>query len=232
MRTLVRILIATVFVLLLATRVFARAPQEVPVPIDIAVGPAFHWLPSPLSDGQLLLPGIAIDAYGVISPEVLRENSDRIPSRYRRMVSLDQEMHLKPFWVALMPTTFLIHPGKGHQAYGATWSLVGLDWNVQPLHSLELSARIKLPTVSWFWVQSPRIEEGDVNLVGLGLSPGLEAQWIPSTSFRISASWDQNLYLPLATAEFTPLDKAHEKWTWHGVASLLFHFRIPSLQRI
>ncbi|HSQ43020.1 MAG TPA: hypothetical protein VLM37_12140 [Fibrobacteraceae bacterium] len=209
-----------------------QTSKEVEVPVDISIGPAFHYLPSSLSDGQTLLPGVAIDVFGVISPEVLRQNRDRVPKRWRSMMSMDQEMHIKPWWLTLFPTTFIIHPGKEHEVWGASWSLVGINWNNRPTKTTEVQAHIKLPTVTWIWVKSPRIEEGDENLIGIGATPGVQVLWRPWPSLQFTLGWDQNFYLPLACTEYTPLDHTSKDWMWQGVASFMVHVRIPSKQRI
>jgi hypothetical protein len=77
--------------------VFSRTAREVEVPINVAIGPSFHYLPPALGDGQLLLPGIAFEAFAVITPDVMKQHKDRIPASWRRMISLDQEMHIKPY---------------------------------------------------------------------------------------------------------------------------------------
>lgn len=176
--------------------------------------------------------GLAIDAYAVITPEVMKANMDRIPKKWRKFISKDQEMQIKPFYLSLMPTTFLIHTGTDHEAYAATWSLLGLNWVAQPLPYLEASFGIKLPTITYAWIQSPRIEEGDKSFLGLGASPGCQILWRPLPYLHFSARWDEHFYLPIAATEYTPIDRQPENWSMHGVASLQMHVRIPSKQKI
>lgn len=212
---------------------FAAGKKEsVIVPVDLSAGPAFHVLPTPLSDGQSFLSGLAVEAFAVITPDVLKSQRDRIPKKWRRMISKDQELHIKPFYLTFLPTTFLIHRGDRHEAYAATWSLFGLNWVARPLSSLEAEFGLKLPTLTYAWIQSPRIEENDKVFWGIGATPRAQILWRITKSLHASASWDQHLYLPIATTEYTPQDRSPENWSTHGVASLKLHVRLPTTQKI
>lgn len=213
--------------------VFANGKKEaVVVPIDISAGPAFHMLPTPLADGHTFMTGLAIEAYAVITPDILTSKRDRIPKKWRKLIAKDQELQIKPFYLTLLPSTFLIHTGDDHEAYAATWSLFGLNWVARPLKTVELEFGIKLPTLTYAWVQSPRIEEGDAIFWGLGATPRVQSLWRVTKSVHLSAAWDQHLYLPIATTQYTPTDKSAENWTSHGVGSLKLHIRLPTLQKI
>lgn len=221
-----------VFVAVVGITWAAGKKEEVIVPIDISAGPAFHMLPIPLADGQTFLGGIAIDAYAVVTPDVLKNQKDRIPKKWRKFIAQDQELQIKPFYLTLLPTTFLIHRGDRHEAYAATWSFFGLNWVYRPLKPVDIEFGLKLPTLTYAWIQSPRIEEEDKTFFGIGATPRIQALWRVSRSVHLSAAWDENLYLPIATAEYTPTDRRKETWTTHGVASFKLHFRIPTTQRI
>jgi len=210
----------------------AQSKKDIEVPINIGVGPSFHMLPNELSDGQTLMPGIALQIYAVLSPEVLQQNADRIPRNWRRLISPDQELHIKPWYLTILPTTILLHPGVHHQAWGVTWSLFGLESNVRPTKSTELQAHLQLPTISATWIQSSRMEQGDKTFVGLGVTPGIQALWKPFKSLQFSLGWDESLYLPISTTEYTPIDKTPTHWIAHGIATFLVHVRIPTLQKI
>lgn len=211
----------------------AKSSKEtVVVPIDISAGPAFHFLPPPLADGHTQMGGLALEAYAVITPKVIQDQKDRIPKKWRKLISKDQELQIKPFYLTILPTTFLVHRGEDHEAYAATWSFFGLNWNARPLNSLEFELGVKLPTLTYAWVKSPRIEEGDKTFWGLGLSPRIQGLWRITETFHFSASWDQHLYLPIVTTQYSPTDRSPENWTSHGVASFKLHVRVPTLQKI
>ena len=220
------------FIALLAIPSWSRNLEEVVIPIDFAVGPAVHTLPGALSDGQTFLPGIALDVFAVVTPDVIKNNKDRIPKTWRKLISPDQELHIRPWYLTLLPSSFLIHPGNNHAAYAATVSLFGIYWNNQPIHATEFSLGVKLPTITYAWIQSPQIEEGDRKFLGLGIAPRASFLWKITDQVQLSVSWDENLYLPIQTTEYTPLDRSKVNWTFHGVGSCLVHIRIPTIQKI
>ena len=203
-------------------------PVVVDIPVEVSVGPAFHFIPSALSDGQTFVPGISLDVFAVISPEIIKAHQDRIPSNWRSMIDPDQEFHIKPFWLLLMPTNFMLQAGTTHQAWSASLSLLGLQWNNQPTPTTLVQAGVKLPTFTYAWFMSPRIQEGGTKMLGVGITPFVQGLWKVSPVWSLSASWDQQIYVPLPTTEYKTTGGSPRNWMWQGVASIMLHVRIPT----
>lgn len=205
---------------------------EVPMEINIGVGPAFHHLPKELIGDAFFIGGFALELYAVIPPAVLKEHRDKVPAQYRKYISLDQEMFLRPFWLSLIPHRLIVHPTKELEVWGANWSFFSWAWNAQITDALKVQAKILLPNISYLQVESPVIEKDKIRLWALGLAPALNITWNPLKFLHINASWEHQLYLPLTLNKYKPKEANRLALTQHGIASLVFHWRIPSSAKI
>lgn len=206
--------------------------QEIPIPLNVGLGPSFHHLPATLSNGKTFLPGVSLDVFLVISPEVLQQYKDRIPKRYRHWIQLKREMHLQPWYFTLLPTSLVLEPGKKHEVYGATWNFVELAWYQDLPFKLSLLASVKLPTITYLWVKSPQLQKGDEHLVAFGASPQAYLLWKLNSQIQLTVGYIHCLYLPLKTSQYKPLDRNSENWTTQGILEMKLHWRIPISRRL
>jgi hypothetical protein len=238
------------FILFLAILVsfsWAKEKQEVEIPINIGVGPAFFWIPGVV--GRELHPGAKFDLYGVITPKILQEHKDKIPQKYRKYVNMENEMHITPIWLSLIPNYIIISPGEESSVYGGLWSFIGLSINLVKNELMELECGAVLPTITYIYASdSKKNDPAGQHLLGIGAMLRLANTIKFSESFLTTLAYGHNFNVPLKTLE-SPIqtnvykEKAgkddagknkteRKEWIQAGALSLVFHFRFNITQKI
>ncbi len=108
------------------------------IPVQIGVGPAGLLFAGPafpqlgfsgiLAEDRVLHTGLRLSVQAIIDGETVRKHPGLVPRAYRQRIIDAGEFRITPGPVALIPTTLVISPPVtgGAQAYGATWSLLGI----------------------------------------------------------------------------------------------------------
>jgi hypothetical protein len=201
--------------------------------LNIGAGPAYHRLTNPLNDEWHY--GINLDIHVVVPSAVLKARKDDIPSQYRKFIDLNQDMELRPLYLAAIPSDIFISPkNDGHTAvYGATWHMYGLGVNLIDSKSFRLGFGVKVPTLTFLYIDSDHLTD-DEWMLGLGATGAAHALIPLSKNMFFSAEWKSNLYLPLEDTKLKPIpgtqldDSNH---LWHiGTAAFLIHYRFPVLK--
>lgn len=205
---------------------------EIPMEINLGFGPAFHYLPAELVGSTTLVGGLSVELYAVIRPEVLQEHKDRIPRQYRKYISLNQEMFLRPWWLGVIPQRLVIHPTADLKVYGANWNFFTWAWNQQLLEPLQLQVALQLPSITYLRVASPTLAKDAVNLWAVGATPAVRLNWRPWNRWHFAAGWEHSFYLPLGINKYKPAEANSRALTQHGIASVIVHWRIPSSAKI
>jgi hypothetical protein len=233
MRKHLRIL--AIFLGLLASFSWSKEKQEVEVPINIGVGPAYFWIPGVV--GRSLHPGAKLDLYAVITPQMLKEHENKIPKKYKKYVNMEEEMHIKPIWMLLFPKYLVISPGES-SIYGGFWYFLSLAGNLLKSNRVELEWELVLPTVSYLYTDAKKNNPDTQHLFGLGAMLRIENTIKFSESFLATLAYGHNFNAPLSYLELKLPDNAYKEegrtserqWIQTGVLSLVFHFRFLSIK--
>jgi len=199
---------------------------KVQVPIDIGVGPVGLVGLNSLVLDQPLHAGLALSIAGVIDRELILRYQNRIPAAYRDMAKSVDTVYVSPWWLALVPETFVISPAIWNTGmYGAIWRVLGLGLPLK-LGPATLTAGAKL-SLCYLFVHSSTLPtpthfvRPGVHLHATLLVPFTE-------TFLLSAGWASDLFIPqpLGQPPWTvlPLDDA----LWHlGGPFIKLHVRVP-----
>ena len=209
----------------------ARPVQRVEVPFNIGVGPTMFWIPGVA--GREFHPGFNLSLYGVITPQTLNDNKEKIPLKYRRYLNTMREIHLAPMWMMLIPQYVIVSPaalGEDDALYGAIWSLLSVGPEFISKRNYVLEGKFS-PTVSFLHVDSDDNEETE-NLVGLGCTISLVYTYAITDNVLLSFSYAHLLQLPLSINSYTPTDATSEHWIQGGALSLTLNIRFGVEQKL
>jgi len=234
---MLKILLNTVlFLVILVSLSWAKEKQEVEVPINIGIGPAFFWIPGVVN--RELHPAAKLDLYAVITPKMLHEHENKIPKKYKKYVNMDEEMHVSPLWMAIIPKYLIISPRAECSVYGGLWSFFGISGNFLKNKIIELEGELVLPTISYLYTNDKKNEPETQHLLGIGAMLRLANTIKFSEKFLTTLAYGHNFNLPLPPLDPIPnntytkeADKEH-RWFQAGVLSLVFHYRFNIKQKI
>src|SRR5690606_7853860 len=82
----------------------------VAVPIDVGIGPQLFVPNPPLFFEQPLYTALNISIAAVIDKQLIERNKDRIPKEYRDAAGNVGEVRIRPWWLALIPSTLVVSP--------------------------------------------------------------------------------------------------------------------------
>ena len=225
------------FLAILVCFSWSKEKQDVEVPINIGVGPAFFWIPGVV--GRDLHPGAKFDLYAVITPKLLHEHQNKIPKKYKKYVNMDEEMHITMRWMTLIPKYLIISPGAEGSIYGGLWSIIGLSEHFLKNNLIELNGEVVLPTISYLYTNAPKNAPQTQHLLGIGGMLRLGNTIKFSENFLATLAYGHNFNLPLPALSPLPNNTYKEeakideqRWFQAGVLSLVFHFRFNIKQKI
>lgn len=213
-----------------------KRANEVEVPVDVGVGPAFSMLGNPLSDGALLSGpvvedqpfhyGLRLEIAAVIDREWVRENPRAVPRKYRGMFRPGTEVRIRPLILSLIPRTLHISPKFGETSvYGATWRLLGAG--VSLWRSGESRIGVRAGLIGTYAHIASEAFDSPTHFFRPGLSAGLHFNTMFDDNVGMSLGWESNAYIP-QTLGASPLLIPEGDTLWHfGEAFLMFHFRFP-----
>jgi len=230
--------IFVLFFVILVSLSWSKEKKEVEVPINIGVGPAFFWIPGVVD--RELHPGAKFDLYAVITPKIMHENENKIPKKYKKLVNMDEEMHISPLWMAIVPKYLIISPGAESSIYGGLWSILGISEIFLSNNFTKLEANLLLPTISYLYATDAKKNAPDTqHLFGIGAMLRLANTITFSEKFLTTLAYGHNFNLPLPTLGPIPNNTykeeaktSEQRWLQTGVLSLVFHFRFNIKQKI
>lgn len=217
---------------LFATSLYAARPvQHVEVPFNVGIGPTLFWLPG--IAGREFHTGFNLSLYGVITPQALENNKEKIPLKYRRYLNTMREIHLAPLWMILVPQYVIVSPaslGEDDAVYGAIWSLLSVGPEFISKRRYILEGKFS-PTISFLHVDSDDNEDSE-NLLGIGCTLSLVYTYEISDHVLISVSYAHLLQLPLSINSYKPNDATSEHWIQGGALSLTLNIRFGMEQKL
>jgi len=215
---------------------WSREKQEVEVPINIGIGPAFFWISGVV--GRELHPGVKFDFYAVVTPKMLHEHENKIPKQYKKYVNLDKEMHLTQIWMIIIPKYLIISPDAESSIYGGLWYFLGLADNFLDNNLMQFRWELDLPTITYLYTNAPKNAPNTQHLLGIGAMLRLEYTMKFSEKFLATLAYGHNLNLPLPPLNPIPnntykeeVNDSEQRWFQAGVLSLVFHFRFLSIKQ-
>ncbi|MCL2207910.1 MAG: hypothetical protein FWB90_07455 [Fibromonadales bacterium] len=219
--------ITLLFIFILASLSLAqKTKKEVEIPINIGVGPALFWIPGVVD--RELHTGAQLKFYGVLTPKLLQENQNKIPKQYKKYVNLEEEMHVFPIWMMLIPEYLVISPGEDNSIYGAFWPIVGVSMSFVKTERIKLKA-LFMPTISYIYAYGD--DDPDTqHIVGAGLLLKLENTIKFSDNFLITLAYGHDFAIKLNERLLHSITKDHFFQT--GVLSMLLNFRFGMTQKI
>ena len=210
--------------------------QEVEVPINVGVGPAYFWIPGVV--GRELHPGVKLDLYAVITPKMLHEHENKIPKQYKKYVDMDEERHVKPIWMLLLPKYLIISPGSESYIFGGLWPLFSLPKSFVKNDFIELRGQLVLPTFSYIYTHAKKNAPNTQHLLGVGAMLRIENTIKFSEYFLATLAYGHSFNAPLPALGPLPdniyKEEARDterRWFQTGVLSLVLHFRVFSIKQ-
>ncbi|MCA9537237.1 MAG: hypothetical protein KC620_00030 [Myxococcales bacterium] len=194
------------------------------VPVDLGIGPAFHFITGPIQDDQSPHYGLKISLKAIITREVIEQNKSKIPKKYRGMASKIDEARFSPS--IFIPDTLFISPRFENTAmYGISWRPIGLDLPLIKKPRLAIGIGLDL---TYAYLDSDLKALGTTHFLRPGLDAKAEFEVPITDSFLISVGWMSVFYPPqkVGGGIFTwgELDES----IWHlGQAFVQLHFRFP-----
>jgi Ni/Co efflux regulator RcnB len=209
-----------------------RASGPVEIPIDVGMGP-IGLLPSPpLLLEQPAFTGFTLSIAAIVDRATIKKYKDRIPKQYRRAAGSVSRVEVTPWWLKLIPETFIISPDisglvpgvTNTGMYGAIWRPIGLGLTLVD-EPVRLSANASLSFI-YAYVHSQTRADTHFLRPGLTLDGTLE---IPlGEQLLVSTGWASDLFIPQplggAPWEILPW----QSWLWHlGGPFFKVHIRFP-----
>ncbi len=195
--------------------------EELKVPINIGVGPAFLHFSGAVGSDQTWHTGIELDLAAVIDQETIRKQQHRIPRQYRALAKQVKEIKVGYIFV---PDMLIISPqydGRNTGMYGATWRPLSPGISFGGDVKLLVSAGVLL---TYLYMHSDTLS--DTHFLRPGLDGRAELTWRISDSWLLSGGWSSGFYIPQKLGGFGLGDAPDN--IWHiGRGYGLLHYRLP-----
>jgi hypothetical protein len=241
-----RFLLVVLVVALLCTPALARKKRKrnrpivsapsgpVAVPIEIAAGPIL-LLPSPPAFGEQPAHfGLQLEAAAIVDRELLRRHRNQIPSWARNAVGNVNEVRVRPWWLSLVPQTFILSPQVVTTGmYGAIWRPYGIGINLVDKPEFRVGANADLDLVALL-VHSASLGGGTAAkqsftfVLRPGIRVAVAAEYPLSKEFLVSGGWSSDVFVPQVLGrppwEVFPVENS----LWHlGGPFVMLHYRFP-----
>jgi len=202
----------------------SKKKKTTQIPIDVAFGPAFHWITGPIQDDQAPHYGLKLSVKAIIDQATIKANKGRIPKKYRGMASKIQEARISPS--IFIPDTLFISPKTEKVGmYGINFRPIAL--NLPLIRKPRLTIGLGLD-LSYIYIDGEDADLGTTHFLRPGLDLAAEFEIPLSETFLISAGWQSMFFPPQEVGgdifAWGELDDS----IWHiGQAFVLLHFRFP-----
>ena len=209
------------------------------VPVQVGVGPTGSMLASPVVDGEVgwggalfddqpVYSGLRLDVTAVIDSDLVDRHPRLVPGQYRSQIQQMGEVRYRPGVLAAIPSSLHLSPPiVDAQAWGATWSLIGVG--LAPISEpFRLSAGASLIGTLMY------IGSESVDAPYFFARPGIEINIdleVPVTDrFLISFGWASQFHAPPQplSENLIAAGSFDQHSLWHiGQFYVQGHFRIP-----
>lgn len=203
-----------------------RKKGPITVPVDLGIGPAFHWISGPIQDDHAPHYGIKLSLQAIIDRETIAANKGRIPKKYRGMASKIDELRYTP--TIFIPDTIYLSPASEASPtalYGLSFRPIGIALPIIKVPRLAISADVDL---SYIYIDGEERGLGTTHFLRPGLAIGADLEIPLSKSFLVSVGWVSTVYPPQEVGgEIFALGDLEDS-IWHiGQAYVQLHFRFP-----
>lgn len=198
--------------------------KKTTIPVDVAVGPAFHWITGPIQDDQAPHYGLKLSVKAIIDQATIKANKGRIPKKYRAMASKVQEARISPS--IFIPDTLFISPKTENVGmYGVNFR--PFAFNLPLLRKPRLAVGVGLD-LSYIYIDGEDAGLGTTHFVRPGLDLAADLEIPLSKTFLVSLGWQSIFYPPQELGGDVFALGELDASIWHiGQAYLLLHFRFP-----
>lgn len=198
------------------------------IPVDVALGPAFHWITGPIQDDQAPHYGLKLSVKAIIDQATIEANKGRIPKKYRAMARNVKEARISPS--IFIPDTLYISPKTQNVGlYGINFR--PFAFNIPLMSTPRLTVGLGLD-LSYIYIDGetddPETDLGVTHFLRPGLDLAAELEIPLSKTFLISAGWQSMFFPPQEIGGDILAWGELEDSIWHiGQAFVLLHFRFP-----
>ncbi|MGC8928063.1 MAG: hypothetical protein ACP5QK_09080 [Myxococcota bacterium] len=199
------------------------------IPLNIGVGPALNYIPSIISEDQLLHYSLKLDIYAAIDREFIESHKSRIPKKYRGFVENKDELRVSYIFI---PESIIFSPKLNNTGmYGINFRPISIGLPV--LKYVNFKNRLNLGlNLTYIFIHSDKIFEGSGSMNFL--RPGLNLQFDNiakmTRKFLISFGVDAYFYIPQKIEKNSPILESGEpdKSIWFIVQGyIIFNLRLP-----
>lgn len=203
-----------------------RRSGPVTVPVDLGVGPAFHWISGPIQDDRAPHFGIKLSLAAIIDRETIAANKGRIPKKYRGMASKIDELRYTP--TVFIPDTIYLSPPTDAEStamYGLSFRPIGIGLPIIRVPRVRVGADLDL---TYAYIDGEKAGLGTTHFLRPGLAVGVDVELPLSKVFLVSVGWVSTVYPPQEVGGEIFALGALEDSIWHiGQAYVQLHFRFP-----
>ena len=203
-----------------------RKSGPVTVPVDLGIGPAFHWISGPIQDDRAPHFGIKLSLAAIIDRETIAANKGRIPKKYRGMASKIDELRYTP--TIFIPDTIYLSPPTDAEStamYGLSFRPIGIGLPIIRVPRVRVGADLDL---TYAYIDGEKAGLGTTHFLRPGLAVGVDIELPLSKVFLVSVGWVSTVYPPQEVGGEIFALGALEDSIWHiGQAYVQLHFRFP-----
>jgi hypothetical protein len=203
-----------------------RQSGPVTVPVDLGIGPAFHWISGPIQDDRAPHFGIKLSLAAIIDRETIAANKGRIPKKYRGMASKIDELRYTP--TIFIPDTIYLSPPTDAEStamYGLSFRPIGIGLPIIRVPRVRVGADLDL---TYAYIDGEKAGLGTTHFLRPGLAVGVDIELPLSKVFLVSVGWVSTVYPPQEVGGEIFALGALEDSIWHiGQAYVQLHFRFP-----
>lgn len=207
-----------------------KSTSKITVPLDIGVGPSFNHFFGPIGDDQYFHYGIKLDIAAIINRQVIKDNIDKVPKKYRKMAGSIDELKYYPLW--WLPDSLIISPKVDKTGiYGVTFRPIHLGIDLFSVGGLGLSVSVGA-IVTYAYIMSDAFVNSDsMHFLRPGADVRAELSMMFTDSVGISLGWASAFYIPQSVdkkdSSFWDVPGIDDSLWHNGQAFLMFHYRFP-----
>jgi hypothetical protein len=191
-----------------------------PIPVDVALGPAFYYINGAMAEDQPVHFGLSFDVAAVLDRKAIKANKWRIPAKYHKTAEKFEEVRYSPS--IFIPDNFFISPRlKNTAMFGITWRSPSVGLIVTPGRR-RLTARAGL-VATYAYISSTTLPS-PTHFLRPGLRVQLNFEQPLTRRILTSVGWASDIYVPQALGSFG-FGEIHDS-IWHmGHAYVRLHYR-------
>lgn len=208
---------------------FVRFAFGEEIPLNIGIGPAFNYIPSIISEDQLLHYSLKLDLYAALDREFIESHKSRIPKKYRGFVENKDELRISYIFI---PESIILSPKINNTGmYGVNFRPISIGLPVVKTEKFKSRFNLGL-NLTYIFIHSDKIFDGSGNMNFL--RPGLNLQFDNiarlTRKFLVSFGLDAYFYIPQRVEKDSPIFESGEldKSIWFILQGyIILNFRTP-----